>query len=136
MWTLWALETSMAKLAVRACVLRALVSRKGSGATGVRQTGFTRTVCSMSSPSRQPRYPCALQSARPRTGGFASPSFDGFALGSTLRSVPPVRNVTYRAGPHRQRADFGKGIRAEDDGKTSRVEMRDARHACEITPAA
>src|SRR5688572_17981403 len=42
MWTLWALETSMAKLAVRACVLRALVSRKGSGATGVRQAGFTR----------------------------------------------------------------------------------------------
>ena len=43
-----------------------------------------------SSPPRQPRYPCALLSAQPRTGGFASPSFDGFALGST-RAVCPRR---------------------------------------------
>ena len=129
-------RTSMAKLAVRACVLRALVSRKGSGATGVRQAGFTRTVCSVSSPRGNPAIRERCNQRVKRTGGFASPPFDGFALGSTLRSVPPARNVTYRAGPHRRRADSGKAIRVEDDGKKLEGEMRDPRHAFEIIPAA
>src|ERR687897_1872743 len=136
MWTLWTLETSMASSWHAVCVLRALVSRKGSGATGVRQAGFTRTVCSKQSAAATPLSVSAAISA------LRGPEALRHRLSTVLPLVrrcavcAPARNVTYRATPHRRRADSGMGIRVEDDGKKLEGQKRDTRHAFAIIPAA
>ena len=130
MRTLWTLETSMAKLAARACALRALVSRKGSGATGRSPSG--RLHANGLSRQSAAATPLSVSAAVQRIRGPE-------ALRHRLSTVLPLvrrcavcraaRDVKYRAAPHRRAADAGKASRVEDDGDEIEHGMRDARHA-------
>jgi len=98
----------------RACSEHSCLA-KGSGATGVRQAGFTRTSARERSVAATPLSASAAVSA---SGGPE-------ALRHRLTAVLPLfrrnavcskpRDVTYRAAPHRNRVDSGKEVRVNDE---------------------